>query len=94
MRKRFCRSFDFELQATADDDGFILSLGPQHSFPLESMFPMINRENVRSLLEQKEDLKGRRFLPGVTVQRLRWGIWGVVVGGWAIIGILWWLGLL
>ena len=32
MRKRFCRSFDFELQATADDDGFILSLGPQHRF--------------------------------------------------------------
>ena len=38
MRKRFCRSFDFELQATADDDGFLLSLGPQHSFPLESLF--------------------------------------------------------
>ena len=52
MRKRFCRSFDFELQATADDDGFILSLGPQHSFPLESMFPMLNRENSRNLLEQ------------------------------------------
>jgi ATP-dependent Lhr-like helicase len=52
MRKRFCRSFDFELQATADDDGFILSLGPQHSFPLESMFPMLNRENARNLLEQ------------------------------------------
>ena len=40
MRKRFCRSFDFELQATADDDGFILSLGPQHSFPIESLFPV------------------------------------------------------
>ncbi len=52
MRKRFCRSFDFELQATADDDGFILSLGPQHSFPLESMFPLLNRENARNLLEQ------------------------------------------
>lgn len=52
MRKRFCRSFDFELQATADDDGFILSLGPQHSFPLESMFPMLTRENARNLLEQ------------------------------------------
>ena len=34
MRKRFCVSFDFELQATADDNGFILSLGPQHSFCL------------------------------------------------------------
>ncbi|MFN8706708.1 MAG: DEAD/DEAH box helicase, partial [Planctomyces sp.] len=31
MRKRFCRSFDFELQASADDDGIVLSLGPQHS---------------------------------------------------------------
>ncbi len=52
MRKRFCRSFDFELQATADDDGIILSLGPQHSFPLESMFAMLNPQNARSLLEQ------------------------------------------
>jgi ATP-dependent Lhr-like helicase len=52
MRKRFCRSFDFELQATADDDGIVLSLGPQHSFPLESMFGMLNTGNVRPLLEQ------------------------------------------
>ncbi len=52
MRKRFCRSFDFELQATADDEGFILSLGPQHSFPIESLFPMLTPQNARSLLEQ------------------------------------------
>jgi ATP-dependent Lhr-like helicase len=52
FRKRFCRSFDFELQATADDDGFVLSLGPQHSFPIESLFPMLNLQNVRTLLEQ------------------------------------------
>jgi ATP-dependent Lhr-like helicase len=52
MRKRFCRSFDFELQATADDDGFILSLGPQHSFPIESLFPMLTQRNVPALLEQ------------------------------------------
>ena len=52
MRKRFCRSFDFELQASADDDGFILSLGPQHSFPLESMFSILNEQNVQPLLEQ------------------------------------------
>lgn len=52
MRKRFCRSFDFELQATADDDGFILSLGPQHSFAIESLFPMLTAENCRNLLEQ------------------------------------------
>jgi Lhr-like helicase len=52
MRKRFCRSFDFELQATADDDGFILTLGPQHSFPLESLFPMLTPANVYNMLEQ------------------------------------------
>ncbi|MEZ6032498.1 MAG: DEAD/DEAH box helicase [Planctomycetaceae bacterium] len=52
MRKRFCRSFDFELQANADDDGIVLSLGPQHSFPLESMFPMLNQHNVQELFEQ------------------------------------------
>ncbi|MBV12240.1 DEAD/DEAH box helicase [Rubinisphaera sp.] len=52
MRKRFCRSFDFELQATADDDGFILTLGPQHSFPIESLFPMLTPANAYKLLEQ------------------------------------------
>jgi ATP-dependent Lhr-like helicase len=35
LRKKFCRSFDFELQAAATDDAVLLSLGPQHSFPLE-----------------------------------------------------------
>ncbi len=34
LRKRFCVSFDFELQAAADDDTVVISLGPQHSFPL------------------------------------------------------------
>lgn len=52
MRKRFCRSFDFELQANADDDGIVLSLGPQHSFPLESMFGMLNAQNVQHMFEQ------------------------------------------
>src|SRR5690606_36838391 len=37
LRKRFCRSFDFELQAAANDDAVVLSLGPQHSFPLEEL---------------------------------------------------------
>ncbi len=52
MRKRFCRSFDFELQATADNEGFILTLGPQHSFPIESLFPMLTSQNAYKLLEQ------------------------------------------
>jgi ATP-dependent Lhr-like helicase len=52
MRKRFCRSFDFELQAAADDNGVLLSIGPQHSFPIDSLFGMLNSQNGRHLLEQ------------------------------------------
>src|SRR5262249_8364830 len=35
LRKKFCRRFNFELQAAATDEAVILSLGPHHSFPLE-----------------------------------------------------------
>lgn len=52
LRKRFCRSFDFELQASADDNGIVLSLGPQHSFPIESLFKMLNEQNILPILEQ------------------------------------------
>ena len=38
LRKRFCRQFNFELQAAATEDGLMLSLGPQHSFPLADVF--------------------------------------------------------
>ena len=52
LRKRFCRSFDFELQAAATDDGIVLSLGAQHSFPLDSVFQMLRPEDVGELLTQ------------------------------------------
>jgi ATP-dependent Lhr-like helicase len=52
LRKRFCVTFDFELQAAANDDAVILSLGPQHSFPLESVPRMLHPDTVRSTLEQ------------------------------------------
>jgi len=52
LRKRFCRSFDFELQALADDEGIILSLGANQSFPIEQLFGFLNTENIRGLLEQ------------------------------------------
>ena len=52
LRKRFCRSFDFELQAAATDDGIVLSLGAQHSFPLETVFEMVRAEDVDELLTQ------------------------------------------
>jgi ATP-dependent Lhr-like helicase len=47
MRKRFCLRFDFELQAAATDDGVVLSLGEQHSFPLDSVFRMISQQTLR-----------------------------------------------
>ena len=52
MRKRFCRSFDFELQASADDNGIVLSLGAQHSFPLEQMFKLVPSHLARDVLVQ------------------------------------------
>ncbi len=46
MRKRFCRSFDFELQAAASDDSIVLSLGPQHSFPLEDVKSFLSPHGI------------------------------------------------
>jgi ATP-dependent Lhr-like helicase len=52
LRKRFCRSFNFELQAAATDDAIVISLGTQHSFPLEEVFRYLNSKTVRHLLVQ------------------------------------------
>lgn len=52
LRKRFCRNFDFELQASATDDGINLSLGPQHSFPIDDVFAYVKPENAENLLTQ------------------------------------------
>jgi ATP-dependent Lhr-like helicase len=52
LRKRFCRTFDFELQASADDNGIVLSLGPQQSFPLEQVAKMLRAEQGREILVQ------------------------------------------
>jgi ATP-dependent Lhr-like helicase len=52
MRKRFCRSFDFELQASADDNGIVLSLGAQHSFPLDEMYRLVPSGVARDVLIQ------------------------------------------
>jgi ATP-dependent Lhr-like helicase len=52
LRKRFCRSFNFELQAAATDDSIVISLGTQHSFPLEEVFHYLNSKTVRDLLIQ------------------------------------------
>jgi ATP-dependent Lhr-like helicase len=52
LRKRFCRSFGFELQAAANEDAIVLSLGPQHAFPLEEVFDYLRADGVQTLLEQ------------------------------------------
>jgi ATP-dependent Lhr-like helicase len=52
LRKCFCRTFDFELQASADDNGIVLSIGVQHSFPLEQMFTLLNSARAREALIQ------------------------------------------
>lgn len=52
LRKNFCRTFDFELQAAADDNAIILSLGPQHSFPIPSLYKMLRPDNAVHTLTQ------------------------------------------
>ncbi len=52
LRKRFCRSFNFELQAAATDNGLVLSLREQHSFPLELVFAFLRAETVEDVLKQ------------------------------------------
>jgi ATP-dependent Lhr-like helicase len=52
LRKRFCRSFNFELQAAATDDGLNIALAEQHSFPLGDVFHYLQPETVQEVLEQ------------------------------------------
>jgi ATP-dependent helicase Lhr and Lhr-like helicase len=52
LRKRFCRSFNFELQAAATDNGLNISLSEQHSFPLGDVFHFLHPNSVRQVLEQ------------------------------------------
>jgi ATP-dependent Lhr-like helicase len=52
LRKRFCRSFNFELQAAATDNGLNISLAEQHSFPLADVFHFVHSTSVKAVLEQ------------------------------------------
>ena len=52
LRKRFCRSFNFELQAAATDNGIVISLAEQHSFPLEVIFRFLAPDSVEDVLTQ------------------------------------------
>jgi ATP-dependent helicase Lhr and Lhr-like helicase len=52
LRKKFCLTFDFELQAAASNDAVLLSLGPQHSFPLEDVPAFLRSRNVQDAVSQ------------------------------------------
>ena len=68
LRKRFCLNFDFELQAAATDDGLVLSLGEQHSFPLETIFHFLQPKTVRDVLIQAT------LATPLFVTRWRWNV--------------------
>ena len=52
LRKRFCRTFNFELQAAATDDAIVLSLGPTHSFRMQEVWNYLHPGSVRGVLVQ------------------------------------------
>ena len=69
LRKNICRAFDFELQASATDDGLNFSLDPQLSFPVSDTFSMLKSGNARDVLEQamlQAPLFGTRWRWNVT----------------------------
>ena len=64
LRKSFCRTFDFELQAAANDDGILLSLSEQHSFPLMDIFDFVHPKSAERVLTQavlQAPMFGTRF---------------------------------
>ncbi|MBA2542379.1 MAG: hypothetical protein H0V17_22245, partial [Deltaproteobacteria bacterium] len=52
LRKKFCVTFDFELQAAATDDGIVISLGQPHSFALETVFSFVQASSAQDTLIQ------------------------------------------
>ncbi|MCX7563438.1 ATP-dependent DNA helicase, partial [Xanthomonadaceae bacterium XH05] len=52
LRKRFCRSFNFELQAAATEDSIVLSLSTSHSFPLDDVGRFLHSSSAREVLVQ------------------------------------------
>ena len=65
LRKRFCRGFNFELQAAATDNGINISLAEQHSFPLCDVFQFLTEQTVTGPA-------GAGFARLADLQRARW----------------------
>ena len=68
LRKRFCATYDFELQAAASDNSVLLSLGPQHSVPLEDVPGFLSSRTVEEVLR-----RAALFAPMFQV-RWRWNL--------------------
>ena len=68
LRKRFCIGFGFELQAAANEEALLISLGPMHSFPLADVWTFLHPKTVRDVLIQA-------MLPAPLFQaRWRWNV--------------------
>jgi ATP-dependent Lhr-like helicase len=68
LRKRFCVGFGFELQAAADEDTMLISLGPMHSFPLADVWSFLHPNTATDVLIQA-------LLPAPMFQaRWRWNV--------------------
>ena len=67
LRKRFCRSFNFELQAAATENAIVLSLSTSHSFPLIDVASFLHSNTARDILVQA--LLDAPLFP----TRFRWG---------------------
>ena len=52
LRKKLCAGFNFELQASANDDAVVISLGPHHSFPLADVPRFLSSASIRATLQQ------------------------------------------
>ena len=52
LRKKFCAGFNFELQASANDDAVVISLGPHHSFPLADVPRFLTPDTIGATLQQ------------------------------------------
>ncbi|MBO9717536.1 MAG: DEAD/DEAH box helicase [Pseudoxanthomonas sp.] len=52
LRKRFCRQFNFELQAAATEDAIVLSLSTSHSFPLIEVSKYLHSSSAEDVLVQ------------------------------------------
>lgn len=68
IRKKFCRGFGFELQAAATEEAILLSLGPQHSFPLVDVFSYLHPKSAGEVLQQA------LLAAPVLLTRWRWNV--------------------